>query len=110
MARYTMDYNVLSSTPPLYRRRIAVVLDYYASLVRLGGHDVVFVDFCRNVHFATALATYNRDHGTRFVHFTDFRVELNENDHHPTAECDAEIARGLAPVIRDLERQRGERR
>ncbi len=100
MARYTSDFRALLLVPPLYRQRIEVVLDYLYLLAARNGHEIVLVDYCRNDNFTAAVRHRDAVHGSHTVVINDFPVELNSNDHHPTAACNRAITARLAPVLR----------
>lgn len=106
MARYTSDLRLIAMVPPLYRRRISLVLGYLHALADRNGHEVAVVDFCRNWNFAPAVRAWDAAHRRRTTLIDDFRVEVNDNDAHPTARCNRDIAARLTPAVRAMRARR----
>jgi hypothetical protein len=109
MARYTIDFQIIATFPPLYEKRVSLLLGYLSDLARTDGHDIAIVDFCRRDSFRRALARFNQEHGTRIVHINDFEVQLNPNDGHPTRECVAQVTEKLVKTVKQFEQQRAPR-
>jgi hypothetical protein len=98
MARYGFDYRVLKAFPSLYRERVRVVAEYLKSLADEGGFRLGVVDFSRFPPARQAFRAFRAEHGEDALRLiSDFPLELNPVNAHPTVNSN----RSTAPVIAD---------